>query len=92
MEVGDHRSLMEEEGLMEIAVILDLEVVVGEEGVLIGGKILGIGFAGGRVLLFSVSEGIALACCGGVAFLSSSLGLLFVGRGALQGGVAAFLF
>ena len=82
MEVGDHRSLMEEEGLKEIAVILDLEVVVGEEGVLIGGKILGIGFAGGRVLLFSVSEGVALADRGGFTLLSGGLGLLGGGRGA----------
>jgi len=72
VEVGDRHSFMEKEGLLKIAVIEDLVVSIGEEGILTGRKVIGVGFAGGRTLLHSTSQSIALC----VVFPSGSLGLL----------------
>ena len=58
VEVGDCRSLMEEEGLVKIAVLGDLRVVI-RGGVLIGGTVLDAGRTGGRAFLLSMSKGIA---------------------------------
>jgi len=67
VKTGDRRGFLKKKGLMKIAMVRDLEVEIGEEGVLIGGKVIGVGVSGGGVLLLSVSQSVARTSRVGIA-------------------------